>query len=137
MSLAVIGAAGAPSGPTMCGPWSSIGRSMHRVVDTPVPGLLIVRPCPRQHCLLPCPCFLLRVGGPPALGLRGLDLGQAGGTHPPGGGQLLDLGYVDLRPAAARPAGHVLLQVVDLVVGRVATRLLGGRPGCRGSAGWT
>src|SRR5712692_3332306 len=58
-----------------------------------------------------------RGGGPPAVGFRALDLGQAGRPHPSRRDQLLDLGHVDLRPAAAWPARHVLLQVVDLVVG--------------------
>ena len=56
-------------------------------------------------------------GGPPPVGLCGLDLGQAGRSHPPGSDQLVDLGHIDLRPAAAWPAGHVLLKVVDIVVG--------------------
>ena len=60
-----------------------------------------------------------------ACGLASRAAARSGGTaalrcgrsHPPGHDQLLDLGYIDLRPAAAWPAGHVFLQVVDLVVG--------------------
>ena len=54
-------------------------------------------------------------GGPAAVGLRPLDLGQARRAHPAGRGQPLGAVAIDLRPVAPRPARGVALEEVGLV----------------------
>src|SRR3954447_13505140 len=59
---------------------------------------------------------LPRVGGIPApVGPGGLDLGQSGSAHPPGGDQRLGLLAVDPGPAAAGPPRREALEEVPLV----------------------
>src|SRR6266550_1211743 len=55
--------------------------------------------------------------GPPAVGFRPLDLGEAGGPHVPGGDECLGLPAVDPGPLAAGTAGREALEPPGLVVG--------------------
>src|SRR5439155_11135316 len=55
--------------------------------------------------------------GPAAVGLRRLDLGEAGRLHLPGGDERLGLPAVDPGPLAAGTAGREALEPPGLVVG--------------------
>src|SRR5437763_3355699 len=63
-----------------------------------------------------CALRLVRLG-PAAVGLRRLDLGEAGRLHLPGGDERLGLPAVDPGPLAAGTAGREALEPPGLVVG--------------------